>query len=224
LEEREENEPLSKTWLFRIAIIAVAAAAVFVAWQSLKPEGLPDGFASSNGRIEATEIDVAAKIAGRVEEIMVDEGDFVEAGQVLARMDTDVLQAERREAEAELARAQISIETAKSLVTQREAEKAAAQASVAQQEAELVAAQRRLERTESAAPGGAVALTQVDEDRARAAGARAAVSAAEPQVAAAEAAVNTAPSRCSWRAPPCTCSPPPRWAFSWARSPARCRS
>jgi HlyD family secretion protein len=194
LEQREENERLSKTWLFRIAILAVAAAA-FLAWQFLRPEGLPEGFAGSNGRIEATEIDVAAKIAGRVEEIMVDEGDFVEAGQVLARMDTDVLQAQRREAEAQLARARISIETAKSLVRQREAEKAAAQASVAQQEAELVAAERRLERSESAAPGGAVALTQVDEDRARAASARAAVSAAEAQVAAAEAALNTARSQ-----------------------------
>jgi HlyD family secretion protein len=195
LEQREENEPLSKTWLFRIAVIAVAAAAVFVAWPYLKPEGLPDGFASSNGRIEATEIDVAAKIAGRVREILADEGDFIEAGQVLARMDTDVLQAERREAEAALARAQISIETAKSLVTQREAEKAAAQASVAQQEAELVAAQRRLQRTESAAPRGAVALTELDEDRARAEGARAAVSAAEAEVAAADAALNTARSQ-----------------------------
>jgi HlyD family secretion protein len=114
---------LSKTWLLRIGIVAFAAGGAFLAWQLFKPEGLPEGFASSNGRIEATEIDVAAKIAGRVEEIMVDEGDFVEAGQVLARMDTDVLQAERREAEAELARAQISIETAKSLVTQRERRK-----------------------------------------------------------------------------------------------------
>jgi HlyD family secretion protein len=103
------RKKMSKNWLLRIGIIAVAAGAAFVAWQSLKPEGLPDGFASSNGRIEATEIDVAAKIAGRVREILVDEGDFVTAGQVLARMDTSVLEAQRLEAEAQLARAKIAV-------------------------------------------------------------------------------------------------------------------
>jgi HlyD family secretion protein len=183
---------MSRNWVLRIAIVAVGAVVAFVAWQYLRPHGLPDGFASSNGRIQATEVNVAAKIAGRIREILADEGDFVEAGQVLARMDTSVLEAQRREAEAQLARAKIAVHTAGSLVRQREAEKVSAEASVAQQEAELVAAQRRLERSESAAPGGAVALTQVDEDRARAESARAAVSAAKADVAAAEAALSTA--------------------------------
>lgn len=192
LEQGEGKAPLNRAWLLRIGIVAVAAGAAFLAWQYFEPEGLPDGFASSNGRIEATEIDVAAKIAGRVEEILVDEGDFVEAGQILARMDTDVLKAERREAEAELARAQISIETAKSLVTQREAERAAAEAVVAQREAELDAAQRRLARSADLAPRGDVPIQRLDDDRAQAQAADAAVSAAKAEVAAAEAALNTA--------------------------------
>ena len=182
---------MSKNWLLRLGIVAVAAGAAFLAWQFFKPEGLPEGFASSNGRIEATEIDVAAKIAGRVEEVLADEGDFVTAGQVLAKMDTDVLEAQRREAEAQLQQALIGIETAKSLVTQREAEKAAAQAELARQEAELTVAQRTLARAESAG-GGAVALQVIDEHRARAEGAQAAVSAAKAQVAGAEAASSTA--------------------------------
>lgn len=175
-----------------LLVLALVGIGGYYAWRAYLAPGLPDGFASSNGRIEATEIDIATKIPGRIEEVLADEGDFVEAGQVVARMDTAVLAAQRREAEAQLARAQIGIETAGSLVRQREAEKAAAEASVAQQEAELMAAQRRLDRTESAAPGGAIAPTQLDEDRARAEGARAAVSAAEAQVAAAEAALSTA--------------------------------
>jgi HlyD family secretion protein len=177
-----------------LIVLALAGAAGYYAWRTYLAPGLPDGFASSNGRIEATEIDVAAKIAGRVEEILVDEGDFVEAGQILARMDTDVLEAERREAEAQLARAQVAIETAKSLVTQREAERAAAQATVAQREAELDAAQRRLARSEDLAPRGDVPIQRLDDDRAQAQAARAAVGAAEAQVAAAEAAVNSAKS------------------------------
>jgi HlyD family secretion protein len=186
---------MSKAWLRRIGIVAVAAGAAFLAWQYLRPQGLPAGFASSNGRIEATEIDVAAKIAGRVAEILADEGDFVRAGQVLARMDTDVPEAQRREAEAQLARARISIETAKSLVTQREAEKAAALAEVAQREAELDAAQRHLARSEELAPQGAVPIQRLDDDRAEFQAARAAVSSAEAQAAAAEAAISSARSQ-----------------------------
>jgi HlyD family secretion protein len=112
----------------------------YYAWRSYLAPELPDGFASSNGRIEATEIDVAIKIAGRVEDIMADEGDFVEAGQVLARMDTAVLEAQLHEAEAQLACARVAV-----------GGRAAAEAVVAQREAEAEAARRRLARTEELA-------------------------------------------------------------------------
>src|SRR5690606_30871064 len=115
---------------------------------------LAEGLASGNGRVEAEEIDVAAKSAGRVLEILAGEGDFVRAGQVLARMDTAVLEAQRREAVAQLERARIGVETARSQVAQREAERAAAQALVAQREAEREAARRRLARTEELAARG----------------------------------------------------------------------
>ena len=186
---------MSRNWVLRIAIVAVVAAAAFVAWQYLRPQGLPDGFARSNGRIEATQIDIAARIAGRVREILADEGDFVTAGQVLARMDTNVLEAQRREAEAQLARAKIAMKTAKSLVTQRESERAAAEAVVAQREAEQDAAQRRLARTAELAQRGTAPIQQLDDDRAQAQAAQAAVGAAQAQVAAAEAAIGSATSQ-----------------------------
>src|SRR3546814_9016629 len=91
-----------RTWLWRIALIALAGGAAVAAWWFLQPRGLPDGFAAGNGRIEAVEIDIAAKTAGRVREILVNEGDFVSAGQVLAKMDTAVLEAPLRAAEAQL--------------------------------------------------------------------------------------------------------------------------
>jgi len=52
-----------------------------VLWRSWQVEKLPAGFASGNGRIEATEVDVATKQSGRVEAVLVKEGDMVEAGQ-----------------------------------------------------------------------------------------------------------------------------------------------
>ncbi len=183
-----------KTWLLRIAVVALVGVAAAVAWQFLQPKGLREGFAASNGRIEAVEIDVAAKTGGRVKDILVNEGDFVRAGQDLARMDTAVLEAQLREAEAQLQRALIGIDTAQSQVTQREAEKRAAEALIAQRKAELDSTQRRLVRSEELAPRGAAPIAKLDDDRAAFEAAKAAVSAAEAQAAAAQAAIGRAES------------------------------
>jgi HlyD family secretion protein len=185
----------AKKWFLTIGIAVPAAALGYFTWLWLNPPPLPLGIARANGRIEAVEIDIAAKTPGRIKEILADEGDFITAGEVLVRMDTAVLEAQRREAEAQLQRAQISVETAKSVVTQREAEKAAAQATQAQREAEYEAAQRRLERSEALAPKGAASRQELDDDRARAQGARAAVSTTKAQVAAADAAIGAARSQ-----------------------------
>jgi len=185
---------LVRHWPLGLAIAVVLFGVAFLAWTSLAPDGLPEGFAASNGRIEAVEIDVAAKTGGRAEDSLVNEGDLVQAGQELARMDTAVLAAQLREAEAQLQRALIGIETAQSRVTQREAEKRAAEALVAQRKAELDAARRRLARSEELVPRGAGTEAKRDEDRAAFQGALAAVSAAEAQAAAAQAAIGQAQS------------------------------
>jgi HlyD family secretion protein len=179
-------------WLLRVALVAAVAAAGFFAWHTFRPQGLPAGFVSGNGRIEATEIDIAAKIAGRIREVLVNEGDFVTAGQVVARMDTAVLEAQRREAEAQLRMAIIAVDTARSLVTQRQAEKAAAEAVVSQREADVDGAQRRFARSQELAPRLAVPYSRLDDDRAAFLAASAAVNTARAQVAAADAALNAA--------------------------------
>ncbi len=184
-----------RSWVLRVVLAALLAGVAFVAWRGLEPEGLPDGFAGSNGRIEAVEIDIAAKIAGRVEEILVDEGDFVTAGQVLAKMDTAVLKAQLREAQARLQQALIGVDTARSQVTQREAEKDAAEAVIAQREAELDAASKRLTRTAELATKRSASQQQLDDERAALEGARAARSAARAQSAAADAAIGYAGSQ-----------------------------
>lgn len=184
----------SKPWIVAAIVLALAGGGYY-AWRYLKPPGLPAGIAAGNGRIEAVEIDVAAKIPGRIKDILVDEGDFVSAGQVLAYMDTEQLDAQKREAEAQLQRAIIGVQTAQSMVTQREAERAAALAVVAQREAELDAADKRLARSEPLAQSSVVSLQTRDDDRARVAGAKAAVGAAQAQVAASQAAIGAAQSQ-----------------------------
>jgi HlyD family secretion protein len=181
----------TKRWFILVAIVVLGGVGYY-AWRTFGDPGLPQGIASGNGRIEATEIDVAAKIAGRLSEILVREGDFVTSGQVVARMNTDQLEAKRRQAQAELQRAIIGVDTAKSQVVQREAERKAAVAVIAQREAEFDAASRRLDRSQQLVRTNTVSQQVLDDDRATARGAEAAVNAAKAQLAAADAAVNAA--------------------------------
>lgn len=182
----------TRTWLVRSAIVLIVIGGGYLGWQWLKPQPLPPGIAGANGRIEATEIDIATKIAGRVHDILVHEGDFVTAGQVLVKMDTDVLEAQRREADAQRRRAIVGVTTANAQVVQRKAEKQAAIAVVAQRKAELDAAQKRFQRSEELAKRGTASVETLDNDRARYEGAKAAVSAAEAQVAASVSAISAA--------------------------------
>jgi len=181
---------IGRLWL--VVVLAVLAIAGFYAWQQAGNGALPEGFASGNGRIEAVEIDVSAKSPGRIKDILVDEGDLVKAGDILARMDTAELAARRRQAEAQLQRASIGVDTAKTLIVQREAEKTAAAAVVAQREAEHDVAKRTLARSEQLAVSNTVSQQILDNGRAAERSAAAAVAAAGAQLAASEAAINAA--------------------------------
>ena len=183
------------SWLLYGVAIAAGTYAAYVAWFAGDRLDLGAGFASANGRIEGVEIDVAAKTAGRVTAVLMDEGEFVKAGDILARMDTAVLAAQLREAQAQVRQAESAVKVAHSQVTQRESEKAAAEAVVAQREAEFDVAKKRLARTESLAKQSATSEQQLDDDRAAYHRAVAAKNAAKAQVAAAEAAILTAQSQ-----------------------------
>jgi HlyD family secretion protein len=183
-----------KKWLIWIVTVLFLLSAAIWIWQ--RYETKPDGhIVSGNGRIEATEIDVSAKSAGRIKEILVREGDFVNAGQVVAIMDTEVLAAQHREAQAHLQQMRSALATARSQLVQREAEKAAALAVVVQRKAELNVAKKRLARSSALAAEGAAAQQEADDDQAHVESGAAAVVAAHAQVAAAEAAITTAKSQ-----------------------------
>ncbi|WP_017938005.1 HlyD family secretion protein [Zestomonas thermotolerans] len=185
----------ARKWLGRGVVAVILAGAAALAWQALKPNGLPEGFASGNGRIEATEVDVATKMAGRVAELLVDEGDFVEAGQLVARMDTQVLEAQLHQAQAQVRQAENAQLTASALVAQRESEKQTAEAVVRQRQAELTAARKRFTRTEALVRRNALAQQQLDDDRAVLQSAEAALAAARAQVLSAEAGIAAARSQ-----------------------------
>ncbi len=175
-----------------LGLVILVGGAGYYAWQQSRTDALPEGIASGNGRIEAVEIDVSAKSPGRIKDILVDEGDFVKAGDVLVRMDTTQLEAQRRQAQAQLQRAKIGVDTANTLIIQREAERTAAAAVVTQREAELDAAERTLTRSERLASSNTISQQVLDNDRATERGAAATVAAAKAQLAASDAGINAA--------------------------------
>ncbi len=181
--------------MIRAGILAAILLVAALLWLELRPTGLGDGFASANGRIEATEVDVAAKLAGRLLEIGVDEGDFVEAGQVLARMDTQVLEAQLSQAQAEVRQAQNAIRTANAQVALRNSEKTVAEATVRQRQAELVAAQKHHGRTSILVKRNALPQQQLDDDEARLQSALATLAASRAQVLSAQAGIEAARSQ-----------------------------
>lgn len=183
--------PSTKQWLLA-ALVAIAGLAGYYAWKQVEGDGLPAGIVQGNGRIEGVEIDVATKYGGRLRDIRVAEGEFVKAGQVLAEMDTSQLAAQKRQAEAQLRRAEIGVDTAGSVVTQRQAERRAAEALVEQRRAQLDAASRRRARSEQLGGSNTVAQQVVDDDRANENGAKAALAAAEASLAASDAAIGAA--------------------------------
>ena len=176
-------------------IAAGLALLVAAAWWQLRPQGLGEGFASGNGRIEATEVDVATKLAGRIAAIEVDEGDFVQPGQVLAQMDTQVLEAQLAQARAQLKQAENGRITATSQISLRESEKLTAEAVVRQRQAELDAARKRHARSATLVKRNAMAQQQLDDDLARLQSAEAALAAARAQVSSAAAGIAAAQSQ-----------------------------
>ena len=131
----------------RIALIVVVALAVVVAaagivfatsrtgWPLISGQILPSGAQTdglmASGFIEAEEVTVAPELGGRVVELLVKEGDDVETGQVLTRLDGTLLEAQIEVAQAALDVAQAGLAQAQAGVRPeqiRQAEAALAQA------------------------------------------------------------------------------------------------
>ena len=181
-----------KKKLITVGIAIALAAGAWYTWQKYKG-GKDDGaLLHGNGRIEATEVDVATKLAGRVDNILVSEGAFVKAGQVLATMQVQTLNAQLREAKAQRQQTLAAVASAQAQVVMRQSDKTAQLARMRQAEAEFDAAKRRLARSETLTKEGAASVQTLDDDRARARSAEAAIASVQAQADSADAAVAAA--------------------------------
>ena len=134
-----------------VALLLLVALGGWVIWQSFseprrivsqviayfRGPTLPPGFASGNGRLEATEYDIATKRPTRIITVLVKEGNLVEPGQVVVRMDTADLGADLRTNEAQLTQAREDKRRALAAVVQRASDLQSAVAAISQRESDL---------------------------------------------------------------------------------------
>jgi HlyD family secretion protein len=147
-------------------------------WWKNAHSQLPLSIVFGNGRIEADEIDIATKYAGRIAQMFAEEGDMVKAGQVVARMDTRDLEASLKKAGAEVRRAQKAVEEAN--------------ANVAQQTSLVQLAKQQMERATYLVARGAQTNEVLDQRQQVLDGAQAGLKAAEVRVTEAEHALTAA--------------------------------
>ena len=112
-----QNRPPLPAIVFVLLIILGTAG--FFIWQSLSPQD--NALLTASGTVEAVEVSISPELAGKVVEVLVDEGDSIQAGDVLFRLDGTLLEAQKTLATA-------SLDTAKSAVTTAEAAVSSARA------------------------------------------------------------------------------------------------
>jgi HlyD family secretion protein len=86
----------------------------------LRGQTLPDGVVKSNGRVEATQVDVSSKYAGRLAEVTVEEGSPVTQGQVIARISSPEYEAQLRAAQADVRKANDALAAAEAEIVSRQ--------------------------------------------------------------------------------------------------------
>lgn len=201
--------PVRPRWrtplLVALLVILAMAGSGYYWWRQHQPT-LPPGFAVGNGRLDADEINISTKFAGRILNLYVDQGDLVKAGQPVGLMDTRDLQAQLKQAEAMALQAQRAVDEAqqnlaqqRSLVLSTQAAAVQAQktvdevnANLQQQQGQVKLAQQELDRTTALVPRGIATIELLDQRRQALNAAVAAERAAAARVSVAEQALISA--------------------------------
>jgi HlyD family secretion protein len=92
----------------------------------LRGKTMPEGIFKTNGRLEAIQVDVAAKYPGRLADITVEEGSEVKTGQVVGGVSSPEYEAQLQAAQSNVQRAKERMAEAESLIDERKAVLAAA--------------------------------------------------------------------------------------------------
>lgn len=166
-----------KKIIYLILIVIVAIGAKFAYDYMNKPSAL-EGFAFGNGRIETTQVDISTKLPGRLESVLVKEGDMVKKGDVLARLDSNELNAKLSQAKAQ--------------VEQTKQQKNYALALVRESQSTLNYSKKNLARAKALYIDDNIPLANLQESQTAVERAKAALEAAKVQVISADASIKAA--------------------------------
>jgi HlyD family secretion protein len=168
---------LRRTAAAILVVLLAAAGGGYYVWKAAHP-ALPAGISVGNGRVEADEIDIDTKFAGRVAQLMADIGDMVAPGQVVARMDTSDIEQSLSKSQAQARQAQRAIDEA--------------EANLTQQETQRTLAEQEMERTRALLKNGWTTQEVADQRKQTLDGAVAAYNAAKARVEVAQHALEAA--------------------------------
>ena len=189
-----------------VILLAAAAGGGWWLYQQQEATALPDFVVHSNGRLELNRLDVASLYPGRVERVLVAEGDAVKANEVLVELSSAQSSGQLAAAQAATLRASELVQRARAGVTQAQQAVARADAEIAayrqqQKVAKLELDNAKQMRREDLVSASELAKRQADFERATAsvkaaqaarADAQAAVAQGQAAVAEAEAGVKQA--------------------------------
>lgn len=136
---------MKKTILI-VIVIAILGAAGMLAYRSLHPEATNKIIVSGN--IELTQVDIAFKTSGRLLERTVNEGDTVQKGMVIARLDREQLLHQRDTALAALQTAEAQLQESETALKWQQETMAA---DLSLRNADLNAAQSQLQQLQNGA-------------------------------------------------------------------------
>jgi HlyD family secretion protein len=163
----------------RLVQLIVLGAVAFVGWRAWERHQraqvqLPEGITVGNGRIEAIQVDIATKYAGRIGDVLAREGSMVAPDDLLAHIDSTEMRAELEKANAQLAKAAEDV--------------ARAAADIVEKQSAADLSEKSFARSETLKRNKAIADQDFDESRARRDSSAAAVDVAKATLRSAEKA------------------------------------
>lgn len=153
-------------WLAGFGLVGALAVGGWYAWQARQGDG--GDTLVLYGSVDIRQVSLAFEGSDRVAEMLVEEGDRVEAGQVLARLDTRTLALQMAQADAQARVLEQALQLLKNGSRPEEIAQADAQVAAAQAEVERSRLQlQRLQQAAAQTGGRAVGRQNLDDAQAQ---------------------------------------------------------
>lgn len=173
--------------LLALVLFAAGGYYAYTRWQA--SQAIPSGSMALFGNVETHQVDLGFRVGGRIADMTVTEGNPVEAGDVLARLDRLPFEDELRVASANVAMQQANL--AKAEAGYRPEEVAQAKAALEERVATLTNLRLNLERMQTLRKSGGISQQNLEDAQARYQEAVARLDAAQKQLAMLEGGYRT---------------------------------